>query len=196
MSEVGRLFGPGVVSELFSADQIAERVAELGRTLTAEYRDRSPVVVGIMYGSAIFLADLVRHIDLDLEIEFLMIHRYGEGSNISIAMDLFSDIGGRDVIVVMGLVDAGFALNAIRNLLVGRAPASLVTVTLLDRRTRRLVDAPLEYRGFEVGDDFLVGYGLDWEERYRGIPSIWTVHDPAALQSDPHILDRSVYSQE
>ena len=183
------------VSELFTADQIAERVAELGRNLTDDYRDRSPVMVGIMYGSAVFLADLVRQVDLDVEVEFLMIHRYGEGSHISIAMDLFSDIGGRDVIIVMGLVDAGFALKAVRGLLGGRSPASLATVAFLDRRARRVADVPLEYRGFEVGNDFLVGYGLDWEDRYRGIPSIWTVHDPLAVQTDPHILDRSVYGQ-
>ena len=195
MNEAGRLFGPGAASELFTSEQIAERVGELGRSLTEDYRDRSPVVVGIMYGSAVFLADLVRQMDLDLEVEFLMIHRYGEGSNISIAMDLFSDIGGRDVIIVMGLVDAGFALKAIRDLLGGRSPASLATVALLDRRARRVVDVPLEYRGFEVGDDFLVGYGLDWEDRYRGIPSVWTVHDPAAVETDPRILDRSVYRQ-
>lgn len=196
MSEAGRLFGPGPVSELFTSEQIAERVAELGRTLTADYRGRTPVVVGIMYGSAVLLADLVRHMDLEMEIEFLMIHRYGEGSNISIAMDLFSDIGGRDVIIVMGLVDAGFALAAIRRLLAGRSPASLATVALLDRRTRRLADAPLEYRGFEVGEEFLIGYGLDWEGRYRGIPSIWAVHDPIALQTDPRILDRSVFGEQ
>lgn len=195
MSEAGRLFGPGAVSELFGSEQIAERVAELGKALTADYRDRSPVMVGVMYGSAVFLADLARQVDLDVEIEFLMIHRYGEGSNISIAMDLFSDIGGRDVIIVMGLVDAGFALNAIRGLLGGRSPASMATVALLDRRTRRVLDVPLEYRGFEVGEDFLVGYGLDWEDRYRGIPSIWTVHDPKAMETDPRILDRSVYGR-
>ncbi|MCE2527259.1 MAG: hypoxanthine phosphoribosyltransferase [Actinomycetia bacterium] len=196
MSKAGRLFGPGAASELFTSEQIAEQVAALGRTLTADYRGRTPVVVGIMFGSVVFLADLVRHMDMEMEIEFLMIHRYGEGSNISIAMDLFSDIGGRDVIIVIGLVDTGFVLTAIRKLLAGRSPASLATVALLDRRVRRLVDAPLEYRGFEVGDDFLIGYGLDWEGRYRGVPSIWTVHDPAALQTDPHILDRSVFSQQ
>ena len=193
MNEVGRLFGPGAVSELITSEQIGRRVAELGESLTEDYRDRSPVMVGIMYGSVVFLADLVRQVDLDLEVEFLMIHRYGEGSNISIAMDLFSDIGGRDVIIVMGLVDAGFALQAIRGLLGGRSPASLATVALLDRKARRVVDVPLEYRGFEVGNDFLVGYGLDWEDRYRGIPSVWTVHDPIAVETDPQILDRSVY---
>jgi hypoxanthine phosphoribosyltransferase len=195
MSEAGRLFGPGAVSELIGSEQIAARVAELGRALTADYRGRSPVMVGVMYGSAVFLADLARQVELDVEIEFLMIHRYGEGSNISIAMDLFSDIGGRDVIIVMGLVDAGFALNAIRGLLSRRSPASLATVAMLDRRARRVLDVPLEYRGFEVGDEFLVGYGLDWEDRYRGVPSIWTVHDPQALETDPHILDRSVYGR-
>ena len=179
MSNAGRLFGPGAVSELFTSEEIERRVAELGRTLTEDYRDRSPVMVGIMCGSVLFLADLVRQMDLEMDIEFLMINRYREGSNISIAMDLFSDIGGRDVIIVMGVVDTGLSLDAIHKLLAGRSPASVTTVALLDRKVRRLVDVPVEYRGFEVGYDFLVGYGLDWEGRYRGLPSIWAVLDPS-----------------
>lgn len=193
MSQGGRLFGPGPVSELFTPPQIEERVAALGRTLTEDYRDRTPVMVAIMYGSLIFLADLVRHMDLDMDIEFLLINRYAQGSNVSIAMDLFSDVGGRDVIIVMGLVDTGHDLAAVRRLLAGRSPASVAAVVLLDRRGRRQVDVPLEYPGFEVGDSLLVGYGLDWEERYRGLPSIWEVLDPGALRSDPHILDGSVF---
>ncbi len=193
MSKAGRLFGPGVVSELFTPQQIAERVARLGESLAEEYRNRSPVMVGIMYGSIIFLADLVRHMDLEMDIEFLMINRYGQGSNISIAMDLFSDIGGRDVIIVMGLVDTGHALGAIRELLAGRSPASLATVALLDRRVSRQANIPLEYCGFEVGNSLLVGYGLDWEGWYRGLPSVYEVLDPEALRTDPHILDGSVF---
>ena len=196
MSNAGRLFGPGAVSELFTSEEIERRVAELGRTLTEDYRDRSPVMVGIMYGSVLFLADLVRQMDLEMDIEFLMINRYRERSNISIAMDLFSDIGGRDVIIVMGVVDTGLSLDAIHKLLAGRSPASVTTVALLDRKVRRLVDVPVEYRGFEVGYDFLVGYGLDWEGRYRGLPSIWAVLDPSALGRDPLILDRLVFTEE
>lgn len=194
MSEDGRLFGPGAVLEVLTAEEIAERVEQLGKTLTLQYRDRSPVMVGVMYGSALFLADLVRHMDLEMEIEFLMINRFGEGSNISIAMDLFSDIGGRDVIIVIGVVETGFTLDAVRTLLAGRSPASLEAVALVDRKSRRMVDTPLEHRGFEVGYDHLVGYGLDWQGRYRGLPSIWAVLDPTAIQTDSHILDRSVFS--
>lgn len=195
VNQAGRLFGPGAVSELLTSREIADRVAALGRELTRDYRGRSPVMVGVMYGSALFLADLVRHMDLEMEIEFLMVNRFGEGSNISIAMDLFSDIGGRDVILVKDVVDTGLVLNSIRSLLEGRSPASLATVALLDRRSRRLVDVALEYRGFEVEYDVLVGYGMDWEGRYRGLPSIWAVLDPGALRTDPHILDRSVFGQ-
>ena len=150
-------------------------------------------MVGIMYGSVIFLADLVRHMDLEMDIEFLMINRYGKGSNISIAMDLFSDIGGRDVIIVMGLLDTGHALRSIRRLLAGRSPGSVATVALMDRASGRQTDVPLEYRGFEVGHNLLVGYGLDWEGRYRGLPSVWEVLDQGALRTDPGILDGSVF---
>lgn len=193
MSEDGRLFGPGAVSEVLTAEQISERVEQLGRTLTLRYRNRPLVMVGVLCGSALFLADLVRHMDLEMEIEFLMINRFGEGSNISIAMDLFSDIGGRDVVIVTGVVETGFTLDAVRRLLAGRSPGSLAAVALLDRASRRAVDTPLEYRGFEVEYDCLVGYGLDWEGRYRGLPSIWAVLDPTAVQTDPHILDRTVF---
>ncbi|MDE0235042.1 MAG: phosphoribosyltransferase family protein, partial [bacterium] len=125
MSDADRLFGPGTVSEVFTSEEIAVRVAELGRALTTAYRDRSPVMVGIMKGSVCFLADLVRHIDLEVEIEFLALKRYREGPYVGIAMDLFTDIGGRDVIVVIDMVDTGFTLDAIHQLLRERAPASI-----------------------------------------------------------------------
>ena len=152
-------------------------------------------MVGIMKGSVCFLADLVRHMDLEVEIEFLALKRYREGAYVGIAMDLFTDIGGRDVIVVIDMVDTGFTLEAIQQLLRERAPASIATVALLDRKARRLTEAPLEYRGFEVEYDFLVGYGLDWDGRYRGLPSIWAVLDRSALETDPHILDRHVFAE-
>ena len=149
-----------------------------------------------MYSSVIFLADLVRHMDLEMEIEFLIINRHGEGSNISIAMDLFSDIGGRDVVIVMGLVDTGLTLGAIRRLLGGRSPASLATGRPAGPAGPAGVRRSLEHRGFEVGDEYLVGYGLDWEGRYRGLPSIWSVHDPSALQTDPGILEGAVFADQ
>ncbi|MXX46359.1 MAG: hypoxanthine phosphoribosyltransferase [Acidimicrobiia bacterium] len=195
MSDSERLFGPGTVSEVFTAEQISERVTELGRMLTERYRGRAPVMVGKMKGSVCFLADLVRHMDLEMEIEFLALKRYGDGSDVGIAMDLFTDIGGRDVIVVTDVVDTGFTLNTIRRLLRERSPASIATVALLDRKVRRLVETTLDYRGFEVGYDFLVGYGLDWDGRYRGLPSIWAVLDRLALETDPHILDRQVFAE-
>ena len=195
MNEAERRVGPGTVSEVFTAEQISRRVTELGRTLTEDFRDRSPVMVGKMKGSVCFLADLVRHMDLEMEIEFLALKRYGDGTGVGIAMDLFTDVGGRDVIVVMDVVDTGFTLNAICQLLRERSPASIATVALLDRKDRRLVETSLDYRGFEVGYDYLVGYGLDWDGRYRGLPSIWAVLDRPALESDSQILDRHVFAE-
>ena len=134
---------------------------------------------------------------MEMDIEFLMVNRYGEGSNISIAMDLFSDIGGRHVIVVVGLVDTGLTLRAIRSLLARTGPRRRWPPWPSSTgAVRRASEVPLEHRGFEVGDHFLVGYGLDWEGRYRGLPSIWAVHDPAALQTDPYILDGAVFGDQ
>ncbi len=196
MSHSGRLFDPGVVSEAFSPAQLEKRASELGVTLTQEYRGRIPVMVAIMSGSVIFLADLVRHMDVEMDIEFLIVNRYQDGSNVSIVMDLFSDIGGRDVIVVIDVVSTGITLRAIHQLLEGRSPATMSTVALFDRGVSRLVDVPIDYLGFEIGRNLLVGYGLDWQGRYRGLPSVWAVLDPPALSSDPRILDRTVYTEQ
>jgi len=179
-----------VVVEVISQDAIASRVAELGAAISADYAGRTPMVVAVMTGALWFLADLVRHLDLPHEIDFLMLNRFGEGGRIRIATDTSQPLTGRDVIIVEDIVDTGLSLTVLRRMIQDREPTSLSVVTLLDKATRRLVDVPLEYRGFEVGDEYLVGYGLDHRHKLRNLRSIYAVLDFDALQSNPDVVDR------
>jgi len=179
--------------EVITAEALASRARELGAQLTDEYRGREPVFVGVLHGSLPFLSDLVRHVKTPLDVDFLALSRFGEGGKVRIAMDTETSLEGRDVVVVEDIVDTGLTLSYLRRLLETRDVASLATVTLLDKAPRRIVDVPLEYRGFEVGDEFLLGYGLDWEGKYRNLQSIWVVLDLAALQSNAASLGEKVF---
>jgi hypoxanthine phosphoribosyltransferase len=179
--------------EVITAEALASRARELGMQLAEEYQDREPVLVGVLHGSLPFLSDLVREVKIPLDVDFLALSRFGEGGKVRIAMDTETSLEGRHVVVVEDIVDTGLTLSYLRRLLETRDVASLATVTLLDKAPRRIVDVPLEYRGFEVGDEFLLGYGLDWEGKYRNLRSIWAVLDLAALQSNPLALAEKVF---
>lgn len=178
---------PGPV--LLSAEVIARRIGELGEEITRDYAGRAPLLVGVLKGAFMFMADLTRAIDLPVELDFMAVSSYGESTKSSgvvrIVKDLDLDLSDRDVILVEDIVDTGLTLSYLLGLLETRAPASLATVTLLDKTTRRIVDVDLDYRGFEVGDEFLLGYGLDWEGRYRNLSSLWAVLDLGEFQADP-----------
>ncbi len=180
--------------EVITETALASRVEELGAQLTSEYRGRTPVFVGVLHGSVPFLSDLVRRVDADLEVDFLALSRFGEGGRVRIAMDTETSLAGRHVLLVEDIVDTGLTLSFVRRLLETRDVASLATIALLDKAPRRIVDVPLEYRGFEVGDEFLLGYGLDWEGMYRNLRSIWAVLDLAAFQEYPMALAAEVFS--
>ena len=183
----------GSFTEVITAAALASRARELGAQLTEDYRHREPVFVGVLHGSLPFLSDLVRHIEAPLDVDFLALSRFGEGGKVRIAMDTETSLEGRHVVLVEDIVDTGLTLSYVRRLLETRDVASLATVTLIDKATRRIVEVPLEYRGFEVGDEFLLGYGLDWEGKYRNLRSIWMVLDLATLQSDAASLGKRVF---
>ena len=164
---------------------LAERVAELAADITTAYAGTSPVLVTVLKGGAIFLADLARSIALPVEIDFLSITPYGDGSSARIVKDLDHDIRGRHVLLVEDIVDTGLTLAYLLRVLAERAPASLRVCTLLDRRVRRIAELPLDWVGFEVGDEYLVGYGLDLDGRLRGVPAILAVGDVEAARRDP-----------
>lgn len=182
-----------IVTEVITQDDLATRIGELGTAISQDYSDRTPVLVAILTGSLWFLADLLRAIETPVEADFLLLNRFGEGGRIRIATDTETPLTGRDVIIVEDIVDTGLSLTVLRKMMADRGVASIATATLLDKTSRRLVDVPLEYRGFEVSDEFLLGYGLDYKGVYRNLPSIWAVLDFAAFQEDPTVLSRLAF---
>jgi hypoxanthine phosphoribosyltransferase len=164
---------------------IQDRVAQLGGEITRDYAGVDPVVIGVLKGSIPFLADLSRHLPERIEPDFLALTRFGHEGRVSIAMDISVPVTDRSVLIVEDIVDTGLTLSTLRKMLAAKGAADVRTVALLDKTTRRIVDVPLEYRGFEVGDEFLLGYGLDWEGRYRNLRSLWAVMDLAHLTANP-----------
>jgi hypoxanthine phosphoribosyltransferase len=181
-----------IASVLYGREDVRRRVGELGRTITGDYVGREPVLVTVLRGGAMFLADLARAIDLRLETHFMAISRYGGAEEsqgrVQILLDLDVDLTGRDVILVEDIVDTGLTSRTLLGTLRARGPASLEICTLLDRVARRIVPLTPRYVGFECPDRFVVGYGLDFAERYRNLPDILQVHDQAALRADPDAL--------
>ncbi len=174
---------PYVIDQMISAKSIAARVEELAAEISATYADTDKlVVVGLLRGSFVFIADLVRELDLNVEVDFLEASSYGDGMESSrevrILSDLRGEIGGRDVLVVEDIVDTGFTLHHVINLLKSREPKRLETIALLDKPSRREVDVKATWTGFEIPDEFVVGYGIDYAQRNRNLPYIGKVRFP------------------
>ncbi|MFO7299128.1 MAG: hypoxanthine phosphoribosyltransferase [Actinomycetes bacterium] len=175
-------------TEVISAEDLASRVAELGAAISEDYRGRDPVFVVVLKGSFPFAADLVRHVDFPAEVDFMLLNRFGEGGRVGIAMDLSVPVFDRDVIIVEDVIDTGLTLKVLLRMMRDRGAASVATVALFDKIRRRIADVAIDYRGFEVGDEYLVGYGLDWKGLYRNLPSVWAFLDHDAFVHDPGIL--------
>ena len=185
----------GEVAEvLVTETQLSERIGELGQTLAAELAETSspPVMIGVLKGSTPFLADLIRAMKIDCEVDFMAISSYsdhlGQSGVVRIVKDLETDLTGRDVVIVEDIVDTGLTLTYLRRTLASRAPGSLRAVSLLDKTVRRIVPVELDHRGFEIPDVFVIGYGLDFQGRYRNVPRILAVRDVARLANDPLLL--------
>lgn len=164
---------------LISAEDIADAVARLGAEITEDYRGRDLVLITVLKGGLIFLADLCRHVELPHSMDFMAVSSYGPGAagSVRITKDLDDSIEGRDVLMIEDIIDTGLTLNYLLRVLRARKPASLAVCTLLDKDVRRLIDLPIEYRGFSVPDRFLVGYGLDLQGVWRNLPYVATLHD-------------------
>src|ERR671911_2416064 len=161
---------------LVPSDDIQEKVRELGERITQDYRGEKLLLVGILRGAVVFLSDLMRHLQLPCEIDFMDISSYGTGTQSSgvvrILKDLEEDITGRHVLIVEDIVDTGLTLSYLLRSLQARKPASLEICALLTKPSRRQVDLSVKYLGFEVPDEFVIGYGIDYAGAYRNLPDI------------------------
>ena len=161
---------------LISKDRLKKRVKELALEISKDYKDRNPILVAILKGSFVFLADLIREIEIPHEIDFISVASYGSRKKASgvvrLLKDLSTNIEGKNVIIVEDIIDSGLTLNYIRNNLLTRNPKSLEVVTLLSKKKTQKVKIPLKYVGFSIPDNFVVGYGLDYDEQYRNLPYI------------------------
>lgn len=170
------------VEILISAQDVQSRIAEVAKEISHHYHHsncENLVVIGLLRGSFMFMADLVRLIDLPLEVDFITASSYGSGTessrDVRILKDLDGDIGGKDVLIVEDIIDTGFTLNKVREILRLREPRSVAICTLLDKPSRREVDVPVEWVGFAIPDEFVVGYGIDYAQRYRNLDYIGKV---------------------
>jgi hypoxanthine phosphoribosyltransferase len=165
----------GDLQVMFTEEEILERVRELGAEISDDYAGQMPVLVAILKGSVIFLADLLRSISLPVQVDFMAITTFESGGRpgvVRILKDLDIPVAGRPVIIVEDIIDTGLTAGYLVKNLLARDPRSLQICTLLDRTVRRLADLPLKYVGFDVPDTFIVGYGLDHRQEYRNLPFI------------------------
>ena len=164
---------------LYTKEEIDARVKELGEQISRDYAGKDPVFVGILKGSFIFMADLVRAVSIPCSMDFMSVSSYGSGTQttgaVKIIKDLSRDIEGKDVIMVEDILDSGFTLDKICNVLRGRNAESVRICTLLEKPARRKVHIDVDYCGFSIEDQFIVGYGLDYDQQYRNLPFIGVV---------------------
>jgi len=171
---------PSIGEILFQADDLQHRVRQLGVEITRDYADRDLLLIGVLKGAVFFLADLMREIECPCEVDFMAVASYGSATESSgvvrILKDLDVNIAGRDVLVVEDIIDSGLTLSYLMRNLKARRPGSLEICALLTKPERREIDVPVRYVGFEIPNRFVIGYGLDFAERYRNLPYIGVLH--------------------
>ncbi|MCX7816891.1 MAG: hypoxanthine phosphoribosyltransferase [Syntrophales bacterium] len=164
---------------LYSREDIKKRVEELARQINADYKGKDPVIIGILKGAFVFMADLIRHLEIPCTVDFIRLASYGSGSissgEIKVTKDIETDIKGKDVLVVEDIIDTGLTLRYLVDLLRERGPSSLKVCALIDKRLRRRVEFEADYVGFTMDDGFVVGYGLDYNEQDRSLPDVYIV---------------------
>ncbi|GAP15054.1 hypoxanthine phosphoribosyltransferase [Longilinea arvoryzae] len=167
---------PDISEILLTENQIQQRVGELAGEISELYRDKNPVLVGVLKGVLFFMADLLRALPIATEVDFLSVANYGGDSRkqgpVRLVKDLETPIEGRHVLFVEDVIDTGLTLNYLLRTLKARQPASLEVCVLFNKPTKRLIDIPLRFKGFDIPDRFVVGYGLDFHEKYRNLPFV------------------------
>jgi hypoxanthine phosphoribosyltransferase len=162
-----------IAERLFDEATIAARVREIGSSIAVDYAGKNPMIVGVLTGAAVFVADLTRAIEIPCEYDFIALSRYSDTEGIRFVKDTSASIEGRHVVLVEDTIDTGLSLQYITKTLQARQPASLEVCTLLDRPHRRIAGIDVKYRGFEIPDVYVVGYGLDYKGRYRELPELY-----------------------
>ncbi len=165
-----------ILKVLLTQEELREKVKELGRQITQDYQGKNLMIVTVLKGAVVFLADLMREIDVPAEIDFMVVSSYGAGTKssgvVKIVKDLDVPLKDKDLLIVEDILDSGMTLSYLKELLEGREPRSIRIATLLDKPARRKVDLKADYIGYSVPDEFVVGYGLDYDEKYRNLPYI------------------------
>jgi len=171
---------------LVDRDTLSKRVDEMGKQISKDFAGKRPLIISILKGSWIFLADLVRAMDIDADVDFMAISSYGSGTNstgeIKLIMDLNRSVKGRDVLIVEDIIDSGLTMDYMLKLLKARGANTVTIATLLSKPSRRKIQIPIDYVGFEIEDKFVIGYGLDFDEKFRGLKDI-AVLRPEAYQN-------------
>lgn len=166
----------GIVEVLISREKVEERIKELAKEIEKDYAGKNLVCVGLLKGSVMFMSDIIKCIDLDLRIDFMKVSSYGGGTNstgvVKILKDVDVDLAGKDVLIVEDIIDTGLTILNVKDFLNKKNPNSVKVCTLLDKPSRRVVEVKGEYVGFEIPDEFVVGYGLDLDEKYRNLPYV------------------------
>ena len=166
----------GIVEVLISREKVEARIEELAKEIEKDYTGKNLVCVGLLKGSVMFMSDLIKAINLDLRIDFMKVSSYGSGTDstgvVKILKDVDVDLAGKDVLIVEDIIDTGFTIVNVKDFLAKKNPNSIRVCTLLDKPSRRKVEVKGEYVGFEIPDEFVVGYGLDLDEKYRNIPFV------------------------
>ena len=166
---------------LYNREEIAAAVKSLAENINKDYQDKSPLFISILKGSFIFMADLVRSLEFPVEVEFIRLSSYGRGTKssgkVKVVQGLRSEIAGRDVLVVEDIVDTGITISFLLDYLQKKQPASLKLCALTDKPSRRQVPVNIDYLGLTIPDEFLVGYGLDWDEKFRNLPDICVIEE-------------------
>jgi len=173
------IIGNQKLTELISENDIKKRISEIAIDISKSYEGRIPIVIGVLNGAFLFMADIVRELDVEYEVDFIKISSYGNSKNSSgtvrLLKDISADITGRDILLIEDIVDTGLSLKFLKKRFEDAAPNSLAFVTLLYKPFTSKIDFEIDYIGFEIGDKFVVGYGLDYEQKLRGLPSIYTL---------------------
>ncbi|MBP1731985.1 MAG: hpt [Deltaproteobacteria bacterium] len=168
-----------LLKPLFSHKDIQKAVKRLAKEISRDYRGEELVCICILKGSFMFMSDLIRQIKVPLMVDFIRVSSYGTGTTskgeITVTTDLETDVSGKNVLIVEDIIDSGLTLNWIRDLLISRSARSAKIVALVDKKARRVIDVPCEYVGFTIQDGFIVGYGIDYAEKYRNLRDIFVV---------------------